>query len=94
MVTPEQAENIRIKNGKGYGSKLRRLRVKKGLSQTELASLSGIPVKTIQGFEQNKSCIDGAKLNTICRLCAALGCKVGDILEDAELIKIYKEVEG
>lgn len=93
MVTPEQAENIRVRNGKGYGSKLRRLRVKKGLSQSELASLSGIPKKSIEGYEQGKLNIDGAKLNAMCCLCAALGCKVGDILEDAELIKKYSEVK-
>jgi transcriptional regulator with XRE-family HTH domain len=92
-MTPEVAEELRIKKDIGRGSKLRRLRVKKELSQSELADLSGVPLKTLQKYEQGTTPLDGAKLNTICNLCIALNCKIEDIIEDEELIEKYTEIK-
>lgn len=92
-MSPETAENIRIRRGIDRGSKLRRMRVKKGLSQSELSDASGVPIKTIQEFEQRTGRIDSTKLNTLCSLCLALDCKIADIVEDEKLIAKYNKVK-
>lgn len=92
-MTPEQAEKVRLKRGIDRGTKLRIMRVQKGLSQSELSAASGAPTKTIQRFEQEPNKIDGTKLNTLCGLSEALGCKIADIIEDEELIKRFNKVK-
>jgi transcriptional regulator with XRE-family HTH domain len=84
-ITPEQAESIRLKRGLDRGTKLRIVRVERGLTQSELADRSGIPVKTLQRYEQEPNRIDGARLNTLCSLSEALDCRITEILEDEEL---------
>lgn len=90
-MTPKQAEQIRLKDGRE--SKLRRMRVKKGLSQSELSAASGVSLKTVQRFEQLPQKIDGTNLNTLCGLSEALGCRITDIIEDAELIERFNKVK-
>lgn len=92
-MSPKKAEELRLSKGLDKGSKLRILRVKRGLSQSELAKLSDIPVRTLQKYENNYQSIDGAKLNTICQLSAALECKITDILESDELIEKFDKVK-
>lgn len=75
-------------------SKLANLRNKRGLSQRQLAIKSGVPTKSIQFYEQFPSKIDGAKLNTLCKLSVALDCTIGDIIEGAELKEKFKKVKG
>lgn len=75
-------------------SKLSKMRKKKGLSQTDLAVASGVPLKTIQWFELYPDKIDGTKLNTLCSLSLALECAIEDIIEGSELIEKYKKVKG
>lgn len=65
--------------------KLQEKRIAAGLSQSQLAKLSGVPVGVLQHYEQGTRQIDGAKLETLADLAAALGCKISDILESAEL---------
>lgn len=84
-ITPAQAQQIRAERGI-KDTKLQRLRVKKGLSQVELAVVSGVKTRTIQGYEKGERNIDGAKLSTLCSLCIALDCKLEDILESPEII--------
>lgn len=72
-------------------SKLQTARAKKGFSQSELAKVSGVPIKQIQYFEQNPNKIDTTKLNTLCSLSLALDCTIEDIIEGAELIEKYKK---
>lgn len=89
-MTPKTAEKVRVKRGIDRGTKLRRKRVERGLSQSELAYLSGVPLKTLQRYEQNASAINGAKLNTLCSLCLALECKIENIIESDSLIEKYR----
>ena len=63
-MSPQQAEQLF-----GKGTKLRVVRVRRGLSQSELAAASGVPKKTIQRFEQEPNKIDGTKIKTLCGLC-------------------------
>jgi transcriptional regulator with XRE-family HTH domain len=92
-MTPEKAEQLRVKRLGDKGTKLRIARVSKGLSQSELAAASGVPKKTIQRFEQEPNRIDGTKLNTLCGLCEALGCKITDIIDDKELVERFNRVK-
>lgn len=64
---------------------LQELRKKAKLSQSELATISGVNVRTIQHYEIGARKIDSAKLDTLCALALALGCNVQDIIEDEEL---------
>ena len=92
-MTPKQAEELLIKKGINRAAKLRLIRVEKGLSQSELSAASGVPVKTLQRYEQEPHKIDGAKLDTLCRLSEALDCKITDILNDDSLIDRFNKVK-
>jgi transcriptional regulator with XRE-family HTH domain len=89
-MTPKTAEQIRIQKGIDKGTKLRRQRVKKGLSQSELSAISGVPIQTLRRYEQSPIPIDGAKLKTLVTLCLALNCKIEDIIESEELLHKYR----
>lgn len=91
-ITPQIARKIRLEKGLTE-TKLATIRIKKGLSQRALAELSGVPARLIQSYEIKETRIEGAKLNTLCSLCAALGCKIEDILDDQKLIKKYKAIK-
>lgn len=92
-MTPKQAEELLAKKGIDNGAKLRIARVRSGLSQSELAAISGIPKKTIQRYEQEPNKIEGAKLRTLCSLCEALRCNITDIIDDKELIIRFDKVK-
>lgn len=85
-ISVEQAKRIRAEKGLKDETKLQKIRVSKGLSQGKLAKLSGVATRTIQHYERGVRDIDRAKLDTICDLCSALGCKIEDILENEETI--------
>ncbi len=92
-MTPKTAEALRIKRGLDRGTKLRRLRVEKGYSQSELSAFSGIPVNTLRKYEQSATPINSAKLKTLIALCLALNCKVEDVIESEELLHRYRAVK-
>jgi DNA-binding Xre family transcriptional regulator len=92
-MSPEKAEQIRLSRGIDKGTKLRIARVQKGLSQSELSEASGVPVKTLQRYEQEPHQIDKAKLSTLCAICTGLNVKISDIIEDKELLKQYNSVK-
>lgn len=60
---------------------LKRIRLLAGLSQRELAELSGVSLRRIQLFEQQKSNINHTKAIDIVRLGRALGCKYEELLQ-------------
>ena len=75
--------------------KLKAVRLSKGLTQKALSERSGINLRTIQDYESNGGqVIDKTNLRTLLNLAKALGCNIKDILEDAELVELYKEVEN
>ena len=71
-------ELLNINNNK---SKLKQTREKVGLSQIELASLSGIPVRTIQQYEQKQKDINGARSEYLIKLANVLLCEPESLLE-------------
>ena len=72
---------------------LQDMRKKAGLSQSELAAVSKIKLRTIQQFECGQRNINNAKLDTLCTLSLAMNCTIYDLLEDEQLkIKLKKSV--
>ena len=63
-------------------SNLQRLRERSGLSQAQLASLSGVSVRSIQMYEQKKNDISKAQFNIISSLCRALGCSAAELMDN------------
>ena len=60
---------------------LKRIRKLSGLSQSELAELSGVPLRQIQLFEQRQRDINKTKAIDVVRLCRVLCCKTEDLLQ-------------
>lgn len=60
---------------------LKRKRKQVGLSQSELAEISGIPVRTIQQYEQRQKNINKAQVEYLFKLSSALGCDVECLIE-------------
>lgn len=90
-ISVQQA--VAIKNKKDYfQTKLEKLRVSLNLSQSKLAKLAGIPVRTIQCYEQRDRVIDCARLSTLLDLCIVLNCTLKDILEDNDNINKLQKV--
>ena len=60
---------------------LKTKRLSCGLSQSELAKITGISVRTIQQYEQRVKAINAAKVETVMALAQAMTCSVNDIME-------------
>lgn len=72
--------------------KLKEKRQAAGLSQSQLAEKSGINVRTIQHYEQGSKIFDHAHIDTILKICIALNCKLEDIIDDPEYVKLIKKL--
>lgn len=71
---------------------LQRLRKEAGLSQSQLAKLTGLNVQVLQQYERGARDINGAKLVTLLKLCNALRCELAAIITDGEtreLLRLY-----
>ena len=60
---------------------LKLMRQRVGLSQSELAELSGVPLRTIQQYEQRQKNINKAQVEYLIMLAGALCCKVEELVE-------------
>lgn len=72
-VSPEKAFKLEL-NGRVQG-----IRERKGLSQSELSRLSGVPQKTISRMENGLST---PNMETMCKLIDAMGYKIHPHLEE------------
>ncbi|MEE0005908.1 MAG: helix-turn-helix transcriptional regulator [Ruminococcus sp.] len=59
---------------------LKELRIKKGLTQAELAEQTGLSIRLIQKYEQNAQDLNRVYAITIYRLAKALDCRYEDLL--------------
>lgn len=64
-------------------SKLQELRIKKGLSQSELSRLSGVNFRTLQDFDQGRKSLANAKGEMIYRLSTALDCTTDYLIQNS-----------
>jgi len=62
---------------------LKRIRRARGLSQSQLARLSGVTLRMIQLYEQRQNDINKAQAVTVTDLAQALGCRAEDLIEPA-----------
>lgn len=67
-----------------HETNLKRIRTAKGYSQNQLAELSGVSLRSIQMYEQQRKDINKAQSESIHRLAKSLGCKMEDLLEAVE----------
>lgn len=72
------------------GTKLQAKRKERGLSQSQLATASGVNIRTLQKYEIGEKDLNGAKLSTLLRLCIALECRLIDILNDSETVQLLE----
>ncbi len=62
-------------------TRLKQIRENRGLSQTELADMAGVNLRSIQMYEQRVNDIDKAQSKTLFKLSRILGCSIEDLLE-------------
>lgn len=70
--------NARLQIGR-TDSRLKQLRRLKKYSQSQLAKASGIPLRSIQQYEQGKKDLSKAQTQAVIRLARALDCEVCDL---------------
>lgn len=59
-----------------------RLRLSRGMSQSELAEASNVKLRSIQMYEQRVNDIDKAQAQTLYKFSRVLGCHIEDLLEN------------
>ena len=59
---------------------LRRMRKAKGLSQADLARLSGVSLRAVKAYEQGSLDISKAQVETVYRLSDTLGCTIEELI--------------
>lgn len=62
-------------------SKLKRIRLARGVSQKELAEMSGVDIRSIQMYEQKRNNINKAQAETLLKMSKILGCTIEELLE-------------
>lgn len=62
-------------------SKLKLIRIKKGIKQSELSELSGVPLKCIGNYEQLRRDINHARVDIVYRLARSLDCSIEELIE-------------
>lgn len=63
---------------------LKFLRQKAGISQRELSELSGVPIRTIQQYEQRQKSINKAQAEYLMAMAKVLCCEMKDLMEYIE----------
>lgn len=72
---------IELYNNRKVYANLKKFRLDAGFSQSELAEISGVPVRTIQQYEQSQKNINAAKAETMVKLAKSLNTTVENLLE-------------
>lgn len=75
-------------------SPLQAIRQARGISQSQAADRAGINFRVYQNYEQGVRDINGAKLETVLKICLALGCRLSDIITDEETKQILRDYEA
>lgn len=75
-------------------TKLQDARLKRGMTQKQLAEQAGINFRMLQNYEQGVKLIDNARLETILKICLALNCKMGEVIEQDSLLRLLGDYKG
>ena len=60
---------------------LKKIRMARGLSQSELSKRAEVELRSIQMYEQRRNDINKAQAETLFKLARVLGCNIEDLLE-------------
>ena len=82
LLTDEEVKKYGLVDLNPPAKNLTKMRVKVGMKQTELARVSGVPLRTIQGWELNG--MAGAALSKAYKIAKALGCQIEDLLDEED----------
>lgn len=63
-------------------NKIKMFRIKAGLTQPALSSLSGINIRQIQKYESNDCNLGNMTIKNAIAICRALNCHVEDLLQE------------
>ncbi len=75
-------------------TKLQDARLKRGMTQKQLAEQAGINFRMLQNYEQGVKLIDNARLETILKICLVLNCKMGEVIEQDSLLRLLGDYKG
>lgn len=75
-------------------AKLQDVRIDRQMTQKQLAEQANISFRMLQSYEQGAKQIDNARLETLLKICLALGCKLEEVIEREDLLQLVKEYEG
>ena len=70
-----------VRAGMRLNSYLKQFRERAGLSQSELSELAGVPVKTLQHYEQGTKSLAKANATYVLSLARILGCRPEELIE-------------
>ncbi len=70
-----------LRQGRRFTTYLKKYRELRGYSQSELAALTGIPLKTLQHYEQGNKSLDKANVSYVFSLARALDLKPEELVE-------------
>lgn len=73
--------------------KLKEKRLAAGLSQSQLAEKAGLNVRVLQHYEQGSKNFDHARIDILLKYCLALNCKLSDLIENPEYLKLLEKYE-
>lgn len=72
---------LELYNFRKSNTNLKIIRLNSNLSQSELADITEIPLRTIQQYEQKQKNINAAKAETVIKLAKTLKCNAEDLME-------------
>ena len=75
-------------------TKLQEARLKRGMTQKQLAEQAGINFRMLQNYEQGVKLIDNARLETILKICLTLNCKMEEVIEQDSLLRLLGDYKG
>lgn len=73
--------------------RLKELREKNGITQKQLADLTGINIRAIRSYEQGTRNLNGARLSTLLKFCIALGCPLHDLITEPETLENLERIK-
>lgn len=71
-------------------TKLKEIRMKRGLTQNRLSHISGVNKRTLEQYESARRDISGANIKTLAHIALVLNVKIWEIIDDEETAKLVK----
>lgn len=63
------------------------------ITQKGLSELTGISIRTLQAVEQGARTTKSTNLAVLLKICLVLGCRLEDIIDDAETLELLGRYE-